>query len=142
MSKPILSELDYNASDVASAILSQADLSVTNEDFGVTDRTSLFTVGGGFSVGNKQAFSFNGFMFISASFARSSTPGGSDALLSISDSDFYPINNTVFPTVSYEGDTAEYLTVSSSTGEFTVSAPENVSASAYYGVFNGWYRFT
>ena len=30
MSKPILSELEYNADDVASAILSKADLSITN----------------------------------------------------------------------------------------------------------------
>ena len=31
MSKPILSELEYNADDVASAILSKADLSITSK---------------------------------------------------------------------------------------------------------------
>ena len=76
MSKPVLSELEYNADDVASAILSSADLSVTNEDFGVTDHSSIFTFQTGWSDTNAICYGFNGFMFCSLTALHAdATPG-------------------------------------------------------------------
>ena len=63
MPKPVLSDSLFNADDVATAILESANISVTNQDFAVVDRTSEFTNQSDMSVNAKKFFSFNGFMF-------------------------------------------------------------------------------
>jgi len=143
MSKPILSELEYNASDVASAILSKADLSVTNEDLGVTDRSSLFTIQAGWSSGDLSAYSFNGFMFISAYFSHSGgEPDNGETVWVISDSDFFPTELISMPSISYEGDNALRMQFQTD-GDVTVSwATDTGSSSTWYGCINGFYRFT
>tara|TARA_Y100001963_G_scaffold93375_1_gene128542 strand:+ start:1119 stop:1547 length:429 start_codon:yes stop_codon:yes gene_type:complete len=142
MSKPVLSELEYNASDVASAILSKADLSVTNEDLGVTDRSSLFVYQSGWDDQNKVCYSFNGFMFCSFLVKHSdTTPDNPETFCVISDSDFYPTETVYAPTVSYEGDLAFNITFNSD-GNIKVHIPVNINNNSFYICVNAWYRYT
>jgi len=141
MSKPILSELEYNASDVASAILSQADLSVTNEDLGVTERTADFSVKAGWTTSQMYIFSFNGFMFFSGSFNHSAgDPTGNEVFLTNTNSATRPSNNMHLSAIGYEGDTANYVYVDPS-GNVGVSSPSMSGITGYYLTVNGWYRF-
>ena len=139
MSKPVLSELEYNADDVASAILQKADLSVTNEDLGVTDQSSNFAAESGWSITNKQIYSFNGFMFISFTAQYGSTPSNGDALVEITDEDIRPTTNTIFPSISYEVDTVNCIVVQTN-GEIIVSHPSN-PGSEFHVAINGFYRY-
>ena len=121
MSKPILSELEYNANDVASAILQEADLSIANEDLGIVDRTSLFDEQNSYELASGTyagAYSFNGFLFVNFSVDRDQPYAG--ACLQCSDSDFYPTVVTTMPTISHEGDRANYV-------EFDTSGNVNIS---------------
>lgn len=140
MSKPILSELEYNASDVAAAILDKADLSVTNQDFAVTSVSSLFTAVSGTSINTQLAYSFNGFMFISCSGNVSSTPSEGTSIMSI-DSGYTPIANTVFPTISYQGDLANFIRFNTN-NDVTVHSVENVHNTNWFFCLNGFYRHT
>ena len=141
MSKPILSELEYNASDVASEILSKADLSLTNENLGVTDHSSIFTFESGWSYTEKICYGFNGFMFVCLyAHHAAGTPASPETFCSISDSDYHP-NETIFaPTVSYEGDTAQYVCFYTY-GDIKVHHAVNLGDSAWNVCVNAWYRY-
>ena len=140
MPKPVLSDLEYNASDVASAILSQADLSVTNEDLGVSSVTNLLSNEvSGLSISNEIVYSFNGFIFISMTFDIGS-PSDPTTLAEIN-SDYTPNENTYFPVVGYGGDTANHL-VFKTNNDLVLSGPDNVGSSHYFATINGWYRYT
>ena len=142
MSKPILSELEYNASDVASAILNNAELSVTNQDFAVDNKTSIFERATGWNENYLTCFSFNGFMFVNISVYTNSTPSNGDKFVTISDSDYYPDQVYSMPTIGHEGDTAYYIQLLTN-GEFNLVMPDNDTStgSTYYININGWYRF-
>ena len=144
MSKPILSELEYNADDVASAILSKADLSVTNEDLGVNDRSSLFEAESGFTSGFfKVAYSFNGFMFLSLFAQNTSVPSNGTKMVQMSDSDFYPSTNTRFPSVSYQADSSQYVEARNDGGLY-LSWPTSAGGddTNFYITINGFFRYS
>lgn len=141
MSKPILSELEYNADNVASAILSQADLSVTNEDLGVTERTSDFIAQSGWTTSQMYIFSFNGFMFFSGSFVHAdSVPADGEAFVINSNIDTRPSVAFHLSGGGYQGDTVNFVSINTD-GEVTVDSPTGTGASSYYLSVNGWYRF-
>ena len=145
MSKPVLSELEYNADDVASAILSTADLSIANDDLGVVDRSSYFTFNSSFwdnSEHSINAFSFNGFMFLNFHIEATQTPPAvsNELLYTITDSDFYPTTLFTLPTSSYQGDTANCVRLQTN-GEIRVQSSLNESSAAFYLLINGFYRY-
>ncbi len=143
MPKPILSELEYNASDVASAILSKADLSVTNENLGVADIESEFTVESGWAFGsNKQAYTFNGFVFLSILCTHAGgLPSHGEKIFSVSSS-YKAITATDINTISHEGDLA-FRTRADTDGGFYLDNPkEGGSDNTFYVLLNGFYRFT
>ena len=114
MSKPVLSELEYNADDVAAAILSVADLSITNENLGVTDARSELSYESGWALNvpgvENLLYCFNGFAFISLNvYHAGSEPASGETLMTIDNSDYHPVEKTSFPTNGYQGDTAQYL---------------------------------
>lgn len=144
MSKPILSELEYNADDVASAILQQADLSITNEDLGITDFSSSITFTSPYSeYQDIQAYAFNGFAFVSfGCYASGSSISHGDEIATISNSDFHPNVATNLLTMAWQGDTAERVLFQTN-GEIIISGPVDVGSDAnYYILINGWYRYT
>ena len=142
MPKPVLSDSLFNAGDVATAVLAEADLQVTNEDLGVTDISSSFSHNSNWTFHAFDAFSFNGFVFIQGQVSTSSTPSGSNLTFStITNTDYRPSSNTVFPTISYEGDTGNFVKIYTD-GSVFISSPVNVGASMYQVVFNGFYRYS
>ena len=140
MPKPVLSDSLFNADDVATAVLNEANLSVTNQDFGVVDRSSEFTADSYWSlVYNKNFYSFNGFMFFNFSaYKANATPSNWQIIFTVS-TDYAPNNDYVAPTIGYQADSAEYVLFKSN-GDIQVNNPYNPS-SHYYVVVNGWYRF-
>tara|TARA_B100001029_G_scaffold178932_1_gene186807 strand:- start:2860 stop:3288 length:429 start_codon:yes stop_codon:yes gene_type:complete len=142
MPKPVLSDSLFNASDVATAVLDNADLSVTNQDFGVVDRSDKFTHSSSYSFNFFQAYSFNGFMFISFQCVTTSSPTSGDAVSNINDSTFYPIAETVLPGIGYEGDSLNYLKIIASTGALEIYSPLPQGIVNFYITINGFYRFT
>ena len=145
MSKPILSELEYNADDVASAILEQADLSITNENLGVGDQRSSLELQSGWSNNPSTVppylYTFNGFGFISCSVYHSGgTPSGGEVFLKITNSDFHPVERIQMPQAGYEGDTGEFVYLETN-GDIEIGSPVNEGNSSFFLTINGWYRY-
>ena len=140
MPKPVLSDSLFNADDVATAILSEANLQISNNALGVTDRRSIFSLDSNFSLAKLRAYSFNGFMFLNWYLYRSGTPTTGDTLLTITDSSFYPDEQYSLPSMAYEGDTAEHIEVNTN-GSILIKSPTNVGSNTWFTVVNGWYRF-
>ena len=138
MPKPVLSDSLFNAGDVATAVLAEANLQVANSDLGVTDKSSIFVVQSGTTSYASKAFAFNGFMFINLYFNISS-PTNPQEMYHISDSDYYPNATCYYPTISYNQDSAQYIEITTS-GVVKVVEPYNPSG-GWNGVINGWYRF-
>ena len=141
MPKPVLSDSLFNADDVATAIIESAELSVTNQDFAVADKTSIFTVDSNFSNARLIAYSFNGFMFLDWYLYRSGTPTTGDTLVTIGDSSFYPNQVYSFPSIGYEGDTVEHIEFGTD-GVIKIKSPTNAGSSSWFTICNGWYRFS
>ena len=144
MPKPILSDSLFNADDVATAILSEANLQVTNSQLGVTDRSSLLVYESGWSDGDsnipRKLFTFNGFAFISAMCYHSGTPGNTETVITLSDTNYAPTVDYSLPTASFQGDTAQTVRIVTN-GEIRIQYPVNVSDSGYTINFNGFYRY-
>tara|TARA_B100000686_G_scaffold257181_1_gene269177 strand:+ start:621 stop:1055 length:435 start_codon:yes stop_codon:yes gene_type:complete len=141
MSKPILSELEYNADDVASAILQQADLSITNEDLGVSDKSSLFTFESGWSSTEALCFSFNGFMFVQLACQHDgSTPGTTEQFCVISDSNYHPAYDCNMTSIAYEGDSVNSINFQTN-GNIRITHPLNQGGDNFFVKCNGWYRY-
>ena len=143
MSKPVLSELEYNADDVASAILQKADLSITNENLGVTDISSLFTFASGWALEAHAiiAYAFNGFVFVAINcFHAGGAPSSGENLATISDSDYYPITKTTMPSIGNEADSSNAI-IFDTDGDILQYSPQNEGAAHFYVVCNGFYRY-
>ncbi len=140
MSKPVLSELEYNASDVASAILENADLSVTNQDFGVSEVSDSFDVVTNWTDNNRtKAFKFNGFIYLQFSCYKLSAPTNGEQFAEVSDSDLYPDYIVTGPTVSEDGESAHAWELSTD-GEFKLVLPHTAGDSAFRVFIMAWYR--
>lgn len=141
MPKPVLSDSLFNADDVATAVLSEANLQVTNQNLGVTDISSKFDLNtSDFSTGGIELFfHFNGFVFASFTATASSTPANLANIYTINDSDFYPASNTPMPTVSYLGDTATFILFKTD-GNIQIYDPNNSGNATFYITVNGFYR--
>ena len=143
MSKPILSELEYNADDVASAILSKADLSITNEDLGVSDRSDELSFQNGWVLSDTtttlKLFTFNGFGFLSVYAYKSSTPSSGEVFLTIDDSDLRPTSRWSANSISYLQDSVEVIILETD-GDIKVANPYNASG-GYQVNFNVVYRY-
>ena len=145
MPKPVLSDSAFNADDVATAILSEANLQVTNEDLGVTDRSSLIVFQSGWqeTTGSvpTQFYTFNGFGFISLyCYHAGGTPATGEDVFYINDSDYHPVQNTAFFTSSHHGDTSLRFTLNTN-GMMDIIHPKNEGDSDFFAVLNGFYRY-
>ena len=143
MSKPILSELEYNADDVASAILSNADLAIANDDLGVTDVSDKFVLDSAWSeYVVRNIYKFMNFIFFNVGAEKSSVPSSNDTIWTI-DSDIRPNDVYAVTSVTREGDTSNMIKIIDTTGIIQIDSPVEVlsSSDAYFRVIiNGWYR--
>ena len=145
MPKPVLSDLEYNADDVASAILSNADLSVTNQDFGVEDITEYFVKESGFaSWSDEKCVLFNGFVFVSLNTYINDghanyNATGMDAY-TITNSDYYPNQDYWMTSSSHQDDTSLAIMIKDTGKIFVSNAVEQGADDNHHIVINGWYR--
>tara|TARA_R100000808_G_scaffold22483_1_gene48910 strand:- start:779 stop:1207 length:429 start_codon:yes stop_codon:yes gene_type:complete len=142
MPKPVLSDSLFNADNVATAILNNAELSVTNQDFAVAERSSEFTLDSYWnSAPYSNFYSFNGFMFFNFYvYKLGATPSNGQIIYTVS-SEFAPNAVYSLPSVGQETDTAEQIYFNTN-GNIEVHNPVNPGSSNYHIVVNGWYRFT
>ena len=123
MPKPVLSDSLFNADDVATRVLQEANLQVSNNQLGVYDRSSIFVVESGITTNQLKCYSFNGFMFYSIYLNHfGSTPSNGEKMIQISDSNFYPNDQYSAPTSAHQGDTAE-RTKWTTDGQFQIHNP-------------------
>lgn len=142
MPKPVLSDSLFNADDVATAILSEANLQVSNNNLGVTDVSSSYSFASGWQQNHNpiRAFKFNGFIYLNISCYHSGgTPSNGETLVTIDDTDLYPGVDYTLPTAAYQGDMANCIKVNTS-GDITVIQPINVGHNDYVVLINGFYR--
>lgn len=141
MPKPVLSDSLFNADDVVSAVFAEANLQIANNELGVSNKTSIFTIQSGFGTNAFQAYSFNGFMFVSGEvYHTSGTPADGAVIFAINDSTYHPTDTTYAPNIGYQGDSSYYLSFKDN-GDVVVTTPNNLSASAWHVVFNMHYRW-
>jgi len=141
MPKPVLSDSLFNADDVATAILSAANLQIANNQLGVTDISSLVTLASDMNVASSamQAYHFMGFVFISAGLYHAGDMSDGDNIATISDSNYYPNQNTVMVTSGDGPDLSNNLLVKTD-GNIVISLPVNQAHANYNIRFNGFYR--
>jgi|TARA_A100001015_G_scaffold57707_1_gene63516 hypothetical protein len=142
MPKPILSDSLFNADDVATAILNEANLQIANSNLQVVNRTSLFSPQNGYTVPtdtSSGAYSFNGFMFVNFRLEKTGSDSTSACFI-ITDSNFYPSVLTTMPTISHEGDRANYVEFDTN-GNVNVSIPSDQGGDTFHVIINGWYRY-
>jgi len=140
MPKPILSDSLYNASDVSQAIIDTIDLSVINTNLGVVDRSSIITPTSGFDFYYKNVYSFNGFMLVSIYIKHTGSGVTTEQLGTVTDSNFYPITQAVFPSVSRAGDLAQAINFNTN-GTIIVDEPVDANSDGWWSMINGFYRF-
>ena len=142
MPKPVLSDSLFNADDVATAILSEANLQITNNSLGITDISSSFSFASGWVQNHNpiNAYKFMGFVYINIScYHGGGTPANNEVLVMTSNSDYTSSVDFTFPTLSYQKDGANAIKLLTN-GDFTVVGPENVGSSDYVVLINGYYR--
>ena len=146
MPKPVLSDSLFNADDVATAVLAEANLQVANSDLGVTDFSSDITLDSFWTRGNTSldnpwvvAVHFNSLVFIYG-YARSNgqTPSDGQTIFTVP-SQYAPHRLVTANTIGYQADSAGNLEMDTS-GVFTVNSPSNPGHANYYIVFNFWYK--
>jgi hypothetical protein len=111
MPKPVLSDSLFNADDVATAVLAEANLQITNSQLGITNLTSVLQYQNNFemawsNIGDPVCYAFNGFIFLNG-YVKSSNYGASPTnILYINNSSFHPSEKIVSSTISRGGDHA------------------------------------
>tara|TARA_R100000329_G_C7609761_1_gene216326 strand:- start:679 stop:1104 length:426 start_codon:yes stop_codon:yes gene_type:complete len=139
MPKPVLSDSLFNADDVATAILNNANLQIANEDLGVVDGSSEFVLESGWVAWHgARVFKFNGIVFFNIAHYKSSTPGSYEKVFTVS-SGWRPEENYYFNTVSRDADTATMLQFKTD-GDVYLENATNTGDSTYHLVSTGFYR--
>jgi hypothetical protein len=140
MPKPVLSDSLFNADDVATAVLSEANLQIANSNLGVTDISSSFTLNTStWGHNSEHMYLFNGFVFLSSYLTSSSTPSSNTVIYSISNSDYRPIERYRFPATGYQADSGSSVEIRTD-GDIVIKDPTNTGDTTYFVVINGWYR--
>jgi hypothetical protein len=141
MPRPVLSETTFNSDNIATSILQQANLQITNENLGVSDISSDFTKASDISVNDSdiQAYKFNGFVFLTAGLYHDGDMANNDLIATIGSSVNYPATNTVLVSLGHGGDYAHFVKADS-TGSLRIIHPYNVDGNTYYINFNGFYK--
>lgn len=139
MPKPVLSDSLFNADDVATAVLSEANLQIASSSLGVTDITNKFILGSNWNAYRTNAcHHFNGFVFFFLSTYKDGVSNG-DVMCSINDSDYFPYQDYYVNIHDYQGDTAEGIQIHTS-GQFIVKNPSNPGSTNYHVNIQGFYR--
>ena len=135
MPKPVLSDSLFNADDVATAVLAEANLQVTNSDLGVTDITSEFSVQTGWEWNRPHAQHFNGFVFLTGYMRYPGGTPSNGAMLTIDNSDYRPSSTYDVNGTGHQGDTSNTIQVKSD-GNINLLDAHNPGSGVFYIVVN------
>lgn len=140
MPKPVLSDSLFNADDVATAVLAEANLQIANNAFAVSDISSDFTLQTGWTASSEHFLYTNGFVFWSGYYYHSGgTPSHNEVFIINGNSNYRPNSRWEFPAIGYEGDTSASVRLESN-GDIKINLPGNVGGSTYYIVVNGFWH--
>lgn len=144
MPKPILSDSLFNADDVATAVLAEANLQVANSSLGVTDIESSLSLGTNvedqYTPGSSIMFyHFNGFVFLTGTFKHNGSPSNNQVVLQITDSQYRPKKEFYTNSIHYQGDQAERIFFETG-GDIKLINPSNTGASTFYFLLNTHWR--
>lgn len=140
MPKPVLSDSLFNADDVAEAVLDEANLQITNNQLGVSDISSSFTLQSGFLWTNPHVLFFNGFVFFSGYFKHGGgTPINQETFVTIDHSGYRPSNNFSTNGVGYQADTGNHILIKTN-GNIEIHDPTNQGNSDFYFTINCVYH--
>lgn len=141
MPRPVLSETTFNADNIATSILQQANLQITNDNLGVTDISGFISGASGVNQYTLEAYAFNGFVFFAVEYRHeNSVPSSGETLSSITDSTYHPITNFVAPVLGNGGDQGAFIRAESD-GDIKIYAPTGNSGH-WFGTVNMWWRYT
>ena len=144
MPKPVLSDSLFNADDVATAVLSEANLQIASSSLGVTDVTDKFDLylsTHSEDTAAKKCYEFMGFVFVNLRPVVSGA-SGNVALYQINDSNYYPDAHYYSNSISYQQDSVNAIIINPSTGIITGDSAHIPSGSDTNFRFNinMWYR--
>ena len=132
MPKPVLSDSLFNADDVATAVLAEANLQVANNNLGVTDISSHFTLQSGWEAFNEHILFFNGFVWWSAWYRHTGgSPAQGEVFLTIDNADYRPQTDWRLPAIGAELDSASRINVATN-GNISVEILTNSGSSTYH----------
>jgi len=144
MPKPVLSDSLFNADDVATAVLQQSNLSIANENLGVTDVSSSYSIAGNgfvmFTGENILAFKFNGFVFMQWSIVWPDTVTDGATIITIDDPNLYSTHHIKAPAISYQGDLVSAIRCAPNQPNFTIIGKNNVGNTGLHLTGNYFYR--
>jgi len=104
--------------------------------------TSDFTLAAGLSYesgGELRANYLNGLVFLSFNTIHSGLMSSGETIFTITDSDYYPSLTYVFPTISYQADSAVHV-IANTGGTITIYVPNPAGIDNFYICVNGCYR--
>jgi hypothetical protein len=140
MPKPILSDSLFNADDVATAVLAEANLQISNNNLGTTDISDQFTIQTGFIWNNKHVLFFNGFVFFSGYFTHNSgTPNNQETFVTIDNSDYRPQSHYVCNSIGYQADSSNRIIIAPN-GNMQIYDPVNPGISTFHFTINFVYN--
>ena len=132
MPKPVLSDSLFNADDVATAVLSEANLQIANSNLGVTDISSHFTLQSGWTVTAPHFLFFNGFVWWSGFYRHSTgTPSSGSTIITIDNSDYRPQTQWRLPAIGYQADSGSRVEINSN-GNIEIHDPLNAGSGTFY----------
>lgn len=132
MPKPVLSDSLFNADDVATAVLAEANLQIANSNLGVTDISSHFTLQSGWTVDAEHFLFFNGFVWWSGYYRHSGgTPNNPETFITIDNSDYRPQTEWRLPAIGNQADTGSRIVINSN-GDIEINGPSNVGSSTFH----------
>ena len=105
-------------------------------------RSSALAQAAGFDISAKDLWIGEGIGYISLSLYRTAgVPSHNATVCSITNSNWWPISNTVFPQSGYQDDYGNHILLLSSNGEFRAMNPANLGDTTWYFAINGTFRF-
>ena len=138
MPKPVLSDSLFNAGDVATAVLNEADLQITNEELGLSDVSSSISFSSGFS-GTVVMKKFFKIVFVTINGNHDDGNPNQNETIATLGSNLTPSVQVFFPTIAFQKDTAHYVYLNTSR-QFKVSSPDATGDLPWYFVINGWFH--
>lgn len=141
MPKPVLSDSLFNADDVATAVLGEANLSITNSTFGITDVTSSFAMENNcLAWAEDLCLKFQNIVFVNLSAILTFDPSTPDQkVYSITDSNLRPSDVVYLQSAyTYEGENATYYEIATN-GDINIHRADNQGDTNFRFLMNNWY---